>query len=158
MKKCVKNQRYRNLTISYLVGCLLAIIIVLGSNNSSCDSNDFRIGFYLFLFCQLFIWGPLSLFTILLVYKTNLLPSILDNLWICIIYGFLPSLLMLCDAFLGNIWIHHFDFIDSVFLLIVVYLSYYVATFFIAVIHRIVVNAAHQRESRGQFDSNEEKR
>ncbi len=141
MKKCVKNHRRRNLTISYLVGCLLAIIIVLGSNNSSFDSNDFRFGFYLFLFCQLFILQPLSICTVLFLYRINLLPNILDNLWLCMLYVFLPSLLMLSDAFCGNVWVHHFKNVDSLFLFALVYMLYYVATIIIAFIHRIVVRA-----------------
>lgn len=152
MKRFAK-QRYRNLAISYLVGCLLAVIIVVGTTHDSFDSNDFWFGFYLFLFCHTLIWEPLSICTILLIYKTKVLPTILDNLWQCVFYAFLPSLLMFSDAFCGNVWIRHFQNVDSVFLLVVVYLTYYVAAFFIAVFHRIVVNAAsHCKKRRGHED------
>ena len=76
----------------------------------------------------------------LLIQKTGILSSILESFWQCVIYAFLPSFLMLTDAYCGNVWIKMFN-VDSIFLLILVYLSYYLATIFIAVIHRLIVSS-----------------
>lgn len=134
MKICVKNQHCRNLVASYIFGCMLAITCVILTSSNDYDSNDFKFGFYLFLFCQMLIWEPLSICTILFLSKTRILPLVLDNLWQCLLYGFLPSFLMLLDAFCGYVWIIRFK-VDSIFLLFLVYLTYYIATIIIAILH-----------------------
>lgn len=137
MMKCVKKQRCKNLIVSYLVGCILSIAFVICSDYNNFGSNEFKFGFYLFLICQIFIWEPLSIFMILLIHKMGMIPHILDNKWQCVLYAFFPSLLMLADAFFDNIWIEHF-YVDSIFLLFLAYLSYYIVTLFIAIVHNVI--------------------
>ncbi len=139
MKKCMKSQRCKNLTISYFVGCLFAIICVICTSSNSNDPNGFSFGFNLFLFCQMLIWEPLSVLTILFIYKTGILPSIMDRLWQCVLYALLPSLLMLTDAYLNNVWFENLN-IDSILLLVLVYLSYYIVTVLIAILHRFIIS------------------
>ena len=139
MKKCVKSQRCKNLVASYFLGCIFAILFAICMSINNIDSGEFKFGFYLFLFCQIVFWEPISICTILIIYKIRLLPSILDNLWQCVMYASLPSLLILTDASCGNAWIKLFN-VDSIIFLIFVYLSYYVAILFIALIHRIIIS------------------
>lgn len=152
MKICVKNQHCRNLVASYTIGCLLAITCVILTSSSNYDSNEFKFGFYLFLFCQILIWEPLSICTILFLSKMDILPFVLDNLWQCLVYGFLPSFLMLLDAFCGYVWIVQFK-VDSIFLLFFVYLTYYIATIIIAILHRKIMRIMKigDSKSRGRF-------
>ena len=144
MKICVKNQHCRNLVASYILGCMLAITCVILTSSNNYDSNEFKFGFYLFLFCQIFIWEPLSICTILFISKMGISPSVLDNLWQCVLYGVLPSLLMQLDAFCGNVWIGMFK-VDSIFLLFLVYFTYYIATIIIAILYRGIM----RKESKG---------
>lgn len=150
MKKCMKSQRCKNMIASYLIGCLLAIVFILCTSVDNYGSNEFIFGFYLFLFCQILIWEPLSMGMILLIHKIRILPSILDNFWQCVLYAILPSLLMLADAFCGNVLIKHFN-VDSIFLLVLVYLSYYIITILIAVMHRIIIS--DNQENHGSSKS-----
>lgn len=139
MRKCVKKHRSRNLIVSYMVGCVLAIICALCTGIGNNDSSGFIFGLYLFTFCQVIIWEPLSVCMILIIHKTKILPIILDSFWLCIVYAFLPSLLMIIDALCGNIWIGHFN-VDSIFCLVLVYMSYYFATIVIAYVHRLLIH------------------
>lgn len=136
MKKCVKRRQCRNLLISYVVDCLLAAVFVLGTSLNNFDSDGLVFGLYLFAFCQVFIWGPLSICMVLIIYKMKILSSIIDNLWLCLTYTIIPSLLMIADSLCDNTWIGLFN-VDSVFGLVLVYLSYYIAVVFIAVIHKV---------------------
>lgn len=138
MKSWLKGLQSRNLIASYFIGCVLAIIYVICMSINSNDFNGFMFGFYLFLFCQILIWEPISIITILFIQKTGILSLILESFWQCVIYAILPSFLMFTDAYFGNVWIKLFN-VDSIFLLILVYLSYYIATIFIAVMHRLIV-------------------
>lgn len=139
MEKCMKSQRCKNLTISYFIGCLFAIICAICMTSNSNDSNGFRFGLNLFLFCQMLIWEPLSVFTILFIYKMGILTSIMDKLWQCMLYAILPPLLMLTDAYVNNVWFENFN-IDSILLLVLAYMSYYIVTIFIAILHRFILS------------------
>ena len=137
MKNCVKGHQCRNLLISYVVDCLLAIAFVLCTSLNNCDSDGFVFGLYLFTFCQVFIWGPLSICMVLIVYKMKILLEILNSLWLCLIYTIVPLLLMIADSLCDNVWIGLFN-VDSLFGLFLVNLSYFIAVVFIAVIHKVI--------------------
>ena len=147
----LKNQHCRNLVVSYIIGCMLTIACVISTSSNNYDSNEFIFGFYLFLFCQLFIWEPLSICTILFISRMGISPSVLDNLWQCVLYGFLPSFLMQFDAFCGNVWIRQFK-VDSIFLLFFVYLTYYIATIIIAVLCKPFISG---KKSNGRNSDSE---
>ena len=130
--KCMKKQHCKNLVASYIIGCVLAIICVICSDCNNFDSNEFKFGLYLFSFCQIFIWEPLSVCVILLIHKIGILPHILDNIFLCILYAILPSLLMLADAFFDVFLIKHFNVgsiivlipVKTLFIILYIYFSY----------------------------------
>lgn len=137
MRKCVKGHQCRNLLISYVVDCLLATAFVLCTSLNNCDSDGFVFGLYLFTFCQVFIWGPLSICMVLIVYKMKILLDILNSFRLCLIYTIAPLFLMTADSLCDNVWIGLFN-VDSLFGLFLVNLSYYIAVVLIAVMHKVM--------------------
>lgn len=103
-----------------------------------CMNYNDMYSFYLYSFFQLFIYAPVAVCTVFLVYKAGINRFITKSLLLCVMYSLIPLLLMIIDYILGGVWVKIFK-TKSLYMLPVAFLSYFVLTAFIALIHNMFI-------------------